>query len=131
MAEKDLHRKLRDWAYQTYGQIEIQPDGTVTGLLKIVKQTMLAQYGEAGAPDWCVLVRHKPVGYAFFIELKNPDGSGECTDKQLLYHAWLRAMGFKVYVVDRFQLGKDVITMELQRLKGVAKVPKRMPLGFP
>ncbi len=79
MAEKDLHKSLREKAYKKHGAYN--PD-TGLGLLKIVKLTMLAQYGEAGMTDWLVLVKAKPI-HAFFIELKNPDGSGECTDKQI------------------------------------------------
>ncbi len=109
MSEKDLHTKLRNWAYAKYGEIDVERG---TGILKIVKQTMLAQYGEAGATDWAVYIQG---GHAFFVELKNPDGSGQCTDKQLHWHAQLRALGFKVYVVDNFGLGKAVIDQEVRR----------------
>jgi hypothetical protein len=117
VAEKDLHLSLRNWAYSTYGEIKppLRTDEPVVGLLKITKMTMLAQYGEAGAPDWAVFVRAKPKGYVFFMELKNPDGKWECTDKQLHYHEQLRTLGFNVYVVDDLEKGKRIIASEVAR----------------
>ncbi len=131
MAEKDLHQKLRDWAYKTYGEVKLDARGAyVSGILKIMKLTMLAQYGEAGAPDWAVYVKAK-VPKVFFMELKNPDGSGECSEKQLHYHAVLRAMGFDVYVVEDFLIGKSVIERQVKKAQGrPTRDPRRTPLNF-
>jgi hypothetical protein len=134
MAEKDLHKKLRDWAYETYGEIKppLWRDEPVQGLIKIVKMTMLAQYGEAGAPDWAVFVRAQKKsepGYVFFFELKDPDNKyAECTDKQLHYHEQLRTLGFNVYVVRDFMKGKELFEREIANVWGTRKPLRSVPV---
>jgi hypothetical protein len=131
MSEKDLHRQLREWAYATYGEIKpaLRLGEESKGILKIMKCTMLAQYGEAGAPDWAVFVKTPKgtPGYTFFLELKNPDGKGLLTDKQMHYHNQLRALGFHVFIVDQFEWGQKMITAEVQRAQGKVKSKVRAP----
>jgi hypothetical protein len=123
--EANLHRSLRNWAYGKWGEIDVERK---TGCIKIIKQSMLAQYGEAGAADWVIHVKGR---YTFFIELKNPDGSGECTEKQLRWHAQMRALGYNVYVVDNLVVGKRVMETEINRALGKhTPAAKRRPLAY-
>lgn len=125
MAEKHLHTSLRAWAYGKWGEIDVERG---TGSIKIIKQTMLAQYGEAGAADWAVHVKGR---YTFYIELKNPDGSGKCSEKQLHWHAQMRALGFNVYVVDSLMIGKQIMETEIGRALGKATPTRRRhPLAY-
>jgi len=112
--EKEVHKGLKTYAYRTYG--EYHPKQNPSGLLKMIKLTTLAMYGEAGWPDHLWLVRSKPKPAVIFIELKRV--GGECTEIQLDRHALLRGMGFDVYVAPGLTRAKQILDQAVAKALG-------------
>lgn len=121
LLEKEIHKKLKEYGYDTYG--EFHPKRNPLGLLKMIKLTTLAMYGEAGWTDHLWLVRSKPKPSVIFIELKRIDGV--CTDIQLDKHALLRAMGFDVYVAPGLTRAKQILDQAISKALGKKWVPGR------
>jgi hypothetical protein len=114
--EKDLYKKIKDWAYKTYG--EINPDKR-TGLLKIAKLSMLGMYGDSGWQDMAIFIKDtKRLGHLCLMELKNPAERWVLSAKQAQRKRETEAMGFGSYVVDNFDEACRVIEMHVAYAQG-------------
>ena len=119
MSEKGLYKKIKNWAYKTYGEYDADKD---SGLLKIVKLSMLGMYGEAGWQDMMIMIKDlKRYGHTILIELKNPDGTGVVSDPQRRKYRKALGLGFAAYVTDDFDEACEVIRLHVEYAQG--KVP--------
>jgi hypothetical protein len=109
--EAKLQKKCVGWARETY-----------PGKL-IARKFQAGQYGSNGWPDYDFLI---PKRHLFLVEFKGPDG--ECTALQLQRHSELRALGFNVYVIDKFDAFKAVVRREFEYASGKAR--KRSPVMY-
>lgn len=110
LLEKEVHRKLREYAYKTYGEYDHHKN---VGLVKVIKLTTLAQYGEAGIMDHLWLVKG---GRVFFIELKREKGI--CTDIQIERQNQVRGMGFPVFVAPGLTRAKQILDQAVRAALG-------------
>lgn len=94
-------QKIKDYAYEKYGRIDVEKKA---GLFMVKKLSTLNMYGEVGWPDQEWSVRG---GITFYIEGKRP--GEKPTEIQERRHDELRALGFSVYVIDDISNGKNVI----------------------
>lgn len=65
----------------------------------------LVAVGNTGFPDVMIAFNN----HAVFIELKNPNGKGELSKKQIREIARLRDQGMNVYIVDSYEAVDEVI----------------------
>lgn len=101
--ERKLSKKVVEWARKQYA-------GTL-----IVIKLEAGRYGTVGWPDYMFLMID---GGVFFIEFKAP--GAHPTALQTQRHKELRAIKHRVYVIDREEEGKNVISHEMNGRRRVA-----------